>query len=342
MKIVLTLLAIIALRTVNPNETVIFYRIEALLQLRKVVLENQWPGSTSPEFDIPIIYYADSTCYVVNPTEKFLKQYKVELKYKKGKTTIYKTQGRIDSIPFHMETLVSDVETEYHYMSPWGRVSSLEETRKFAPSLSVREWSGMLLHELFHGYQFHHKDFREYAFKTKLVFSVINDTLQSYYNNYDWYKKGVDQENELLLQAIEAKDKESRKSLALKMLAVRDERRKMVAGQLNKPVEFYEPGFETMEGTARYIEGGIGTALQQTQFSKELLKLDTNYSKAALNKPDSNPQAGYKTEVSQKYTYATGYNMARLLDKFGSDYKKRLFKTPELTLEKCLREAVAK
>jgi hypothetical protein len=165
---------------------------------------------------------------------------------------------------------------------------------------------------------------------------------QSYYQSYNWYKQRVDQENELLLQAIEAKDKETRKNLAVKMLALRDERRKMVAEQINKPVEFYEPAFETMEGTARYIEGGIGAALNTMRFSKKLLKLDSNYHKDALQKADSNPEAAYKTEVSQKYTYATGFNIARLLDRFGSDYKSRLFKTPELTLEKLLREAVAK
>jgi hypothetical protein len=179
MKIILTLLAIITLQAsdlAGSNERVIYYRIESVLQLKKAVMEKQWPGSTEPEFDIPVIFYADSACYVTNPTDKFLKQYNCELKYRKRNLNIYKT-SRIDSMPFHMETLVSDVETEYHYMTPYGRVSSLEEVRKFAPNLSVREWTGMLLHELFHGYQFHHKAFMEFAFKTKLIYAVITELL---------------------------------------------------------------------------------------------------------------------------------------------------------------------
>ena len=60
--------------------------------------------------------------------------------------------------------------------------------------------------------------------------------------------------------------------------------------------------YETMEGTARYIEvhacpGGYD--------------LDAN-------------DWLYRTDISQ-YMYATGFNIVRLLDKLGVDYKTRLF-----------------
>jgi hypothetical protein len=38
------------------------------------------------------------------------------------------------------------------------------------------------------------------------------------------------------------------------------------------------------------------------------------------------------------YFYATGFNMARLLDKLGIEYKSRLFKDGKISLEDILRE----
>jgi hypothetical protein len=221
-------------------------------------------------------------------------------------------------------------------------VSGLEQVRKYAPTLGVRQWTAMVLHELFHGYQFHHKDYRDYVFQKNLGYRVINDTLQNYYNTMDWFKQSVDQENDLMLQAIAEKNKSARKKLTLQMFALRDARIKKAHEELNKPVEFYESGFGTMEGTARYIEEGAIYNFADITYRKELLQADSNYRSAISSKELVNPEAGYKTQATMLYTYALGYNMARLLDKFGSNYKTRLFRTPDLTLDKILREEVAK
>jgi hypothetical protein len=191
-----------------------------------------------------------------------------------------------------------------------------------------------------HGYQFRHQGFWQHAFKNNLRYSFINDSLQSYYRNYDWYKKGIDQENALLLQAIDEKDLAKKKELTRKMLELRNERRKIVAEKIDRPVAFYEQGFETMEGTARYIEEATILNMSKRMIPGKLMALDSNYNRLLPVKSKSLSEIAYKTEESQSYTYATGYNMCRLLDSFKSDYKSRLFKIPDLTLEKILREVV--
>ena len=144
----------------------------------------------------------------------------------------------MDDIPFHMETHLSDVETDFNYLVPYAKVAGLEEARKVARNyekdVTLEAWYGMILHELFHGYQFRHQGYWQHAFKRNLRYSFINDSLQSYYRNFDWYKKGIDQENALIVQAVEEKGVEKKKDLARKMLALRSARRKTVA-EKNRP-----------------------------------------------------------------------------------------------------------
>lgn len=344
MKYFLLLLSLLPLKNSKPadtHEAVIIHRMEALVQMRDEIMERAWPETTGPFFSIPFIYYTDSACYVANPTERFLRQYKCELKHRSKKVTIFKAPGRIDGIPFHMEVHVSDNDKDFNYQFPYGRISGFDETKKYAPELPAAAWSGMILHEFFHGYQFRHREYWQYATEKKLIFSVINDSLQGYYARFAWYKKSVDQENALILQAIREKNKAARNKLVTQMFALRDDRRKLAEDTLNRPVTFYESGFETMEGTARYIEEATVKLFPKVKFPHEFLETDTSFANA-ISKASLNPDIAHKTEVSQKYTYAIGFNMSRLLDVYGSNYKSRLFREPELTLEKLLREEVKK
>src|SRR5688500_962740 len=196
MKIALLLLAMPLFRlTTKPptDETIILYRIESFMTLKKEIMEKAWPQTADSAYDIPLIYYTDSVCYVANPGEKFITMGRPELKYQNGNLRIYKTKSRMDDIPWHMETHLSDVVTDYNYLVPYAKVTGLEEARKearkYEKDITLEAWYGMILHELFHGYQFRHEGYWKYADKSKFKYRVINDSLQSYYTNLDWYKK---------------------------------------------------------------------------------------------------------------------------------------------------------
>ena len=339
---ILSLLLLISLLSVNTsaqkNDSIIFYRLENLYQAKKQIFEKVWPLASDTAFSIPFIYYMPTACYAVNPRQNFIQEFKAELKFQNKELKIYKTPSRIDSFPFHMETYASDRPEDYNYLYPYGKGSSLEEVRKFAPDLAVEFWAGMIVHEIFHGYQLRHEPYLQHLLKTKVVYAVINDSLQSYYRNYDWFKKNIDEENSLILKAIEEKNKKNTDSLIKRMFTIRQSRRERTLDTVNISIDLYEKSFETMEGTARYIEVEVSMNFNKLPISNKLKQLDTNYNKIKSTNPISDPEWNYKTEVSQKYTYATGYNMARLLDKLGIEYKTRLFREPELTLEDILRK----
>lgn len=341
---ILTLLLLITQITVHTsaqdNEVIIFQRLENLYQAKKHIIEKSWPSANDTIFDIPLIYYTETACYIANPAQDFIQKFKAELRFQNKELKIYKTPSRLDSIPFHMETLVIDQPGEYFSYYPYGRATSLEGVRKFAPGLAVEIWSGMVLHELFHGYQFRHEPYLKHIFKTKVAYSVINDSLQSNYKIYDWFKQNIDEENSLILKAIEEKSKKNIDSLIRRMFTIRQSRRERILKTIDRYIDFYEKSFETMEGTARYIEVEVSRNFHKAPISDKLKQLDTNYNNIKNTNPGPDAEWNYKTEVSQKYTYAIGYNMARLLDKLGIEYKTRLFREPELTLEDILRKAV--
>jgi hypothetical protein len=345
------------------TEDLIFYRIEILCHTKKQVMNRIWPGVADPAYTIPLIYFTDSACYIVNPTQRFMEQYDPILRYRNEDILIFKVPERIDSIPFHMEASTTDDPQQYNYELPFAKITGLEQAKKLHPSITVETWAGMVLHELFHGYQFQHRAFYKHAYDTKAVYPAINDTLQSFYKKYDWFKKDIDEENAMILEAIREDDHSKRDSLIVKMLSVRDGRRARVAKDLQQPVDFYEKYFETTEGTARYIEARMNEHFQKLNIASRMDIAETNepepvpvkgkrraassggktvpaepVSKTIISADPDGPEWVYKTEASQLYTYATGYNLARLLDKLAIDYKKRLFREPQLTLEDILRK----
>ena len=123
-----------------------------------------------------------------------------------------------------------------------------------------------------------------------------------HYQRYGWYKESVDRENAFLLDALRQTDAEIIRRDIDGFQKLRAERHARMRRELAPEAVGAERVYETMEGTARYIEfhacpGGYD--------------LDAN-------------DWLYRTDISQ-YMYATGFNIVRLLDKLGVDYKTRLF-----------------
>jgi len=76
----------------------------------------------------------------------------------------------------------------------------------------------------------------------------------------------------------------------------------------------------------------------EMEADNKLSKLDTSchsYRKFRNYNIENDPWLFETRKTS--YFYATGFNMARLLDNMGVDYKSRLFKERELSLEQILK-----
>lgn len=322
------------------NEQKIFDRIEFVYNLKQIVDEKNWQTFNDKEYDLPLIYFTDTSSYIANPTDKFLLTFKSDLVFQNKQIRIYKTKKRVDSLPFHLETEITlgDLTDDYNYHSPFMKCNSYEEVYKTIPQVhSTEQWATMVMHEYFHGYQYKHKPFVDYYEKEIAI--IQEDSLKSIYKNNAWFKKSIDEENKLLLTAINENDSVIRKKIIADFFTLRSKRRTEVLDKLKLDISKYEKCYETTEGTARYVEYSLYTIFSKRRPDYKLIKSDTSFKSfdKFRNYDIKKDEWLYLTEKTA-YFYATGFNMARLLDKLKTEYKSKLFKQGGLTLEDILND----
>lgn len=324
----------------NKKNKIIFDRIEYIYSLKSVVNDNTWKGFTNPKFSIPLIYYTDSSCYVVNPTGKFIELYTPLLVYANNKLKIYKTK-LLDSISFHMATGITfgDSTSHYNYKSPFMNCSSVEITKKAIPGVNSTElWATMVIHECFHGFQYKHISYLNYIMN--VIGKYPSDTLEKIYKANKWYQESIDKENDMLLAAIKSSNSLYTKKFIDTFFQLRNQRRLRTVKELNFNVKPLEEIYGTMEGTARYVEFSLYKDFATMPADNELAKLDTSYHSYQYFKHYKiNEDQWLYLTAKTSYFYAIGFNMARLLDKLKIDYKRRLFNEGNLSLEQILLQS---
>ena len=287
-------------------------RLQYVYALKVVINDSVWSGFADKQYDVPLLYYGDTCCYVVNPTEKFLDKYPSVLIHRDYNIQIYQTE-KVDDKPFHMHVTFTDEESNIDYRTPIMRCSSLEQTSKTIPDVtSVNEWATMVMHEYFHGFQFKNDGYLD-IYDT-ITNAVLPDTLIELAASHDWYRESITQENDFLLKAIDANDIEASRAYIQSFFELRNERRERVKKELCIDIVALEQLYETMEGSARYIEYCLYRHFGNFNLS----------------------DAKWLYTVGRKYYYATGFNLLRLSDKLEIDYKYAIFKDVS-TVERNLR-----
>lgn len=292
----------------TSSEGVILSRIQQIRELRTAAAE-WWPGFETPEYDTPLLYYTDSICYAVNPTQQFRDTFGAHLVYHDSEIEIYKT-ALPDTLPFHMETQLSFGDsTAYNGKIPFLCCSSPELTRKVVSDITNDTlWLPMVLHEYMHGFQFQQPGFAETF--AKEITSIDESKLARLHKQYAWFHEAIKSENGTLLAALDAKSKADRDSCIGRFLVLRTDRKHRMAQELGDSTVRTEEIYELMEGDARFVEAQAGFRLEcYTEADKWLY--DTAHS---------------------GYFFATGYNLIRLLDSCGID-KSHLFTERLLPLE---------
>lgn len=320
------------------KDRVIRDRLIYVYDLKSLIDEKIWPGFNDKKFDVPVIYYGDSMCFVVNPAEKFINRYHPDFIYGNGTIQIYRTP-LLDSIPFHMQvTLSLDDPEDFNYKSPYMMCSSTETTNRIVPDVpSTEVWATMIMHEYFHGFQFKHPEYTDYFEKN--IENFTQDTLKSLYLKHDWYRKSIDQENERLLSAIAATDPEQIRRSVNSFFQLRDQRRKETKQKLDTHIASIEELFETMEGTARYAEFKLYNVFAEKRPELHGIDTDTLYRSYAYFANFNFEKVQWLYKTGSTYFYATGFNLLRLLDKLDIEYKSRLFKEKLTSPESILRRA---
>lgn len=329
---------------IQANNNIIINRLRFVYELKSYIADKIWPNFDSEIFDVPLIYYANNNCFIVNPTDLFIRNYKSELIFKEKSFEIYESQ-LLDSIPFHMAVGITfgDTTSDYNYKSPFINCSSVEIIQKTIPDVSsLEEWATMVIHEYFHGFQFKHKEFLDY-FENNIAFTSSQKKLSQIYKTNERFKSNVDKENNILLSALASQDKNEIFKLIKQFFSLREERRNLTIQNLGFDIKNIEGVYETMEGTARYVEYSLYENFSRKASDDKLnssviqLNSDTLYHNYSFfsNFKLENAEWLYRADKTN-YFYATGFNIIRLLDKLKVEYKSTLFNSGEATLEQIL------
>jgi len=342
MKLILLSLLLLIVSPLQPKreEKVMINRISYIMHLKATLGQQYWPGFNTVAGDVPLVYFTDSASYVSNPTPRFMTMIRPVQIYRSPELNIYKTPERINKTPFQMSTGMDLLDTTaFNFRAPFMFCSSPEATKKVVTDLgSTEEWATMVLHEYFHGFQFRHEPMLDYYLRN--VFPVSADSLHRVYRANNWFKRLTDEENGLLLLALSSTDSTTMNTYLHLFQNKRKEKRDVCREKLKYDIRKYEGYYEKLEGSARYVEYQLMNNFRALPPDKALQKSDTFYTS---NKQFSNFQLEkntwlYETNQSANYTYATGFNMARLLDKLKRPYKEQLFTNAALFLEDLLAE----
>ena len=128
-------------------------RISFVLDLKKSVAESTWSDFGTKNNEGTLIYFDADWSEVFFPNSEMVNK----LHNSKKHSDNYWLTKRTDSIPYHMEVMISFNEEdslEFFFKNPVEQYSSVEEIGKYIPSVESTEmWASMVVHEMFHHFQ---------------------------------------------------------------------------------------------------------------------------------------------------------------------------------------------
>lgn len=300
-----------------------------------------WPDLNESSLLPPLIYFTDSTTYIAFSDEKLFAQRKYQSIDCNNELTILRLGQRIDDQPFHMENKMSfnDSLSPYYY-APAMLCSDVETMHLFVPDFkTTEEWLQLVMHEYFHGFQFSHEKTINYLANT---IRIAADTLDKIYLSNNKFRKEIKYENQLLIKAYETEIRDSINRYIKEYQIHRENRISKFQDTLDFDLSKHENFWETIEGTARYVEYYMALHFEDIPL-KDSFRCDSLFNdfKNYSNSKDLENRKEFKqrTMMLPAYYYVTGFNICRLLDKLGYEYKQELFDKPESGLYQLLKKA---
>ena len=319
-------------------------RISFVLNLKQRVAEKTWPGFGEKHTEGTLIYFNVDKSEVFFPNAQVIKTLDDYDQYGKN----YLLTSRTDSIPYHMENMLSFDKADasrFFYDSPVEQYSSVEEIGNYIPSVESTEmWSTMVIHEMFHHYQLNNENYRAYA-KSPISTSALNpNNIISICKEDQNFLPMIQNENEYLMQALLEEDTSIRDELISKYLNARESRMHRYS-EAYPDLEQVENFYVIQEGSARYIEYESMLILSDyaNNSNSPVISNDPMFkSYSEFKEVDLNHKAfDYLTYASPStYYYAIGFNMMRLLDELNVEYKSKLLNNPDIGLHKYLEDYI--
>jgi len=200
----------------------------------------------------------------------------------------------------------------------------------------------MVIHEMFHHFQYNTPQLWNYVKDTMAHLSSDSRDMERLCREDKQFLVLIQNENEVLMEAIEAENVATRDSLISSYLTKRNRRIGKYSAE-NPDLEQVENYYIIQEGSARYIEYQSMLVLNEFFNSPDAPKVveDSAFQPfAEFEEIDLNDRAfSYLTyPAAHDYHYTLGFNTMRLLDQLNSDYKKQLLANPQRPLHSYLRD----
>ena len=324
-------------------ECIVCERIHQFSLSRNLVGNEIWPGMASGKYTAPLLYYTDSFTFIAFDTSGVFADR--ALSFPDCPTAIQLTKiARLDTAPFHMENKMnfSDTFSEF-YFRPMMLCSDVETLIRNVPDFSKTEdWIQLVMHEYFHSYQFSHKPtILNLSENIKQPSSVLDEQ----YLTDAGFRDGLAMENQTLLDAIRTTDKDTLFMLIKRFIDLRETRRRSLPRKSRKSIVPQEDFWETIEGTARYVEYYLAGNFREIAVAGRK-SCDTLFQNFAGYSGSFDfelyPEFIERTRIMKAYYYVTGFNLCRLLDKLNIDYKTDLFDDRQNSLYDILRSRSGK
>ena len=296
-----------------------------LLHLKNEVAQKNWGEFSEKDLFQPAVYYTHDGAFVLNPNSHIRSIAEHGEMKPFGKVErIRLSETYTDTTSFDFSISYSDTDTTALYFKDNVlSFQSFELTKKLIGVSDLQDWSIMVIHELFHGYQRSIPEFK--AYYTHLDIPGGPDAfLAKYHKELDWFRESVEAENEALKEiwingAALVANLEKYDSLR----SARIEKVQNDFGVDIREVEDYEI---CIEGHARYFESLCKRYLSEGtdetgMLTEKDLALITHMFEGYQIKQDK----GLYDIYNDRYYYQLGYNISMILEKHLPAYKASIY-----------------
>lgn len=312
----------------DPDQMRAFQHLDHLLTLKNEVASAYYKDFASTDVYLPLVYYTQHGTYVVQPNAHILKitDHDTIGNFKSDIPVIKLPESYTDTIHFHFYSSYSDSDTTaLYYKENILAFQSFELTQTFIPDIKdLQDWSIMVIHELFHGYQRAIPQHRAY-FTGLDIPGGPDEFLAAYYGELAWYKESVYRENELLKE-IWIHNVDPVENLR-QYTALRSKRIERIRSEYEVDIREIEDHEILVEGHARYFESLCKRWLASHKAPDAMLsEQDKALITGMFDQYKVEEDKGLYDFYNDRYYYQLGYNISMILEKYLPEYKETLYR----------------
>ncbi len=296
-----------------------------LIQLKNDVAQNTWKDFAKEDFFQPVVYYTHEGTYVLKPNAhiRSITEYREQNPF--GQVAVIRLSEKYtDTTQFNFSASYSDTDsTALFYRDNVLSFQSFELTRKLIGIEDLQDWSIMVIHELFHGYQRSVPEYKAY-YTTLDIPGGPDAFLGNYHKELPWFRESVQEENEILKSMwIDGADVVSNLHRYDSLRTARIDKIKSTYGVDIREVEDYEI---LIEGHARYFESLCKRHL--STFDEDTSMLNPRDLQSITNlfaDYDIKKDKALYDLYNDRYYYQLGYNISMILEKYLPEYRETIY-----------------